>query len=259
MTEETPYEPHDSLLVGRWRAEFDSWIGQGIQGYLETLDQIYTRRVSFARFGDGEMLLAAKRDFSLAFQDNSEDLRRELNSVLLNGQPNLLVGMSPFWRNEHWDKVFVEVWPHMREVVPQQPTEYGAAYVTRAAAFWEQKEKLVQAWRKIWDKREIIIVSGKRSRFELVPELFDNVRGVELLESEPVNAFKDVPRLVEQLRAQQDKLVLISLGAAATVLSAKLSGYGVQALDIGHISNCYNNVFKGQPTPEKLPRIRPLK
>ncbi|MCD3065317.1 DUF1792 domain-containing protein, partial [Salmonella enterica subsp. enterica serovar Enteritidis] len=90
--------------------------------------------------------------------------------------------------------------------------------------------------------RKVVVVAGRRSRFELVPELFDNVKKVELLESEPVNAFKDIPRLVGELRERKDSLVLISLGAAATVLASKLAEVGVQALDVGHISNCYNNV-----------------
>lgn len=258
MSKKDEYFPQDGSLAKRWRNEFESWIGQSTLGYQETLSKIRDEGLSFARFGDGEMLLASKADFNLGFQENSSILRKELDKILLNLNDNLLVGMSPFWRNEHWDKVFVEVWPHMRELVPQKPTVYGSAYVTRSAAFWNDKQELVDAWRSVWDGRKVVVVAGRRSRFELVPELFDNVKKVELLESEPVNAFKGIPRLVGELRERKDSLVLISLGAAATVLASKLAEVGVQALDVGHISNCYNNVFNGGPTPEKLPRIAPL-
>lgn len=258
MPQKAEYIPQDGSLAKRWRTEFDSWIGGSTLGYQDTLSKIRDEGLSFSRFGDGEMLLASKADFNLGFQENSSALRKELDKILLNLNDNLLVGMSPFWRNEHWDKVFVEVWPHMRELVPQQPTIYGSAYVTRSAAFWKDKQGLVDAWRSVWDARKVVIVAGRRSRFELVPELFDNVKNVELFESEPVNAYKDIPRLVSELSSRKDSLVLLSLGAAATVLASKLSEVGVQALDVGHISNCYNNVFNGGPTPEKLPRIAPL-
>lgn len=257
MSKSDTYVPQDSSLTKRWRNEFESWIGKSTLGYTETLSKIRDEGLSFARFGDGEMLLASKADFALGFQENSPKLRKELDRILLNLNEELLVGMSPFWRNEHWDKVFVEVWPHMRELIPQQATVYGSAYVTRSAAFWKEKRGLVDSWRSVWEGRKVVIVAGRRSRFELVPELFDNVKSVELIESEPVNAFKDVPRLVGELKGRKDSLVLISLGAAATVLASKLSEVGVQALDVGHISNCYNNVFNGGPTPEKLPRIAP--
>ena len=249
--------PNDNLLVRRWRKEFNSWIGDGILSYIETLDRIREDRLSFARFGDGEMRLAANGSFDLAFQENSVSLRKDLDRVLLNTGENLLVGMSPFWRNDHWGKVFVEVWPHLREIVPQEPRTYGAAYVTRSAAFHSEKTALVDAWRGVWDSRDIVTVCGRRSRFELVPELFDNVRSVDHLYSEPVNAYSDIDRLVAELKAEEGKLVLASLGAAATVLCSRLSELGVQAIDIGHISNCYLNVFKGGPVPEKLPRIAP--
>lgn len=68
-------------------------------------------------------------------------------------------------------------------------------------------------------------------------EPFDKVKAVEFLESEAVDAFEDVPRLVNELRGREDSLVLISLGAAATVLTSKLSEVGVQTIDVGFISN----------------------
>ena len=86
-------------------------------------------------------------------------------------------------------------------------------------------------------------------------EPFGKVEAVELLGSEAVDAFEDVPRQIYRLRGREDPLLLVSLGAAVIVLTSKFSEVGVQAIDVGYISNCYNNVLADAPTPEELPRM----
>jgi hypothetical protein len=50
-------------------------------GYLETLDHLYDNRMSFARFGDGELRLMLRDDYNLGFQRNSVELQRALRAL----------------------------------------------------------------------------------------------------------------------------------------------------------------------------------
>ena len=89
--------------------------------------------------------------------------------------------------------------------------------------------------------------------FELVPQLFDTVRSSGFEYSTPVNAYADLPRLMAALQAgDPDRLYLVSLGPAGTLVTAWLSRIGRWAIDIGHISDSWANVFNSGEWPESL-------
>ena len=109
----------------------------------------------------------------------------------------------------------------------------------------------MQLWRDVWEAKEVVIVTGENSRFVLEPALFDNVKSVDFIYSTPIDAYSDLPRLMPLLEAQDpDKLFLIALGPTGTLLAAKLAQAGRWAIDIGHISESYANVFEGGAWPE---------
>ena len=56
-----------------------------------------------------------------------------------------------------------------------------------------------------------------------------------------------------EIANQENPLILISLGPTATVLAYDLSKTGVQAIDIGHITNMYDRLVYGKAKPEDLP------
>jgi hypothetical protein len=89
----------------------------------------------------------------------------------------------------------------------------------------------------------------------MLPQLFDGVASFERLDSLPVDAFSDLPRLLNVIpkKTSPDTLVLISLGPAGTVLASELCRVGIRALDIGHISDSYQTVFEGKAWPESKP------
>jgi hypothetical protein len=97
------------------------------------------------------------------------------------------------------------------------------------------------------------VITGKGSRFELIPALFDNVASADFTYSTASNAFEDLARLNGELASTTDELYLIALGPAGTVLAAQLAEAGKWAIDLGHISDSYENVFKGAVRPELKP------
>ncbi|PPE76500.1 hypothetical protein C3941_28810 [Kaistia algarum] len=50
----------------------------------------------------------------------------------------------------------------------------------------------------------------------------------------------------------KNKIFIIALGQAGTILSYKLHILGFRALDVGHIDRSYDNVFLSGKIPEKI-------
>jgi len=219
--------------------------------YLETVNEVANKGIGLARFGDGEILLASDPYRSISFQKGSHNLSRELRSVLKSDRTNLLVALPGMVYQRWWLTVISKNWPVLRSVIPED-RKWGVYSVSRSSAFAAHRQDIVDAWRACWDGRDVTVVTGKGSRFELVDPLFSGIQP-RFVEAPSRNAYSEVDRIMDQLLSENRDLVLLSLGPTATVLAARLADHGIQALDIGHISASYNQVFKGAPTPEKLP------
>lgn len=227
-------------------------------GYLETLDHLYDNRASFARYGDGEIRLMFRDDYNIGFQKNSVDLQQALRALFLDDKyrDKVLLGFPYVWRGAYWATVWTDVWPQYRELASHVPV-YGLTQVTRPLFFTMTGDRGVQAWRRMWDNKRVCVITGKNSRFTLLPELFDNVADVRYIHSLPKNAFTDVPRVLEDVRSGPDAdLYLLSLGPSGTVLAAELAVEGRWALDIGHISASYRVAFQGARYPERESAVR---
>lgn len=225
-------------------------------GYLETLSRLSEDRQSFARFGDGEFRLIVRPDFNIRFQKNSPELREALREVLTTPSESLLVGMPEVFTDVHWSTVYSEVWHVISGLLPRTQT-FGNSHVTRPTAFEQFGQDAVHAWRAIWEGRKVTIVTGRGSRFNRTPALFSGARSIDEVFSTATNAFSDLDRVVDELGSRNADVVLISLGAAGTVLAHRLAGLGMQGLDIGHLSASYEHVVDGEEFPEKLPLVVP--
>lgn len=217
-----------------------------------TLRTIAERRMSFARFGDGEFRAMLNPDYNLRFQENSDAMRTDLRNVLtLNGYDpaHLMLGFPVLYRTPHWQKVWSDVWPRLSTVL-NRDIRYGCAHASRPIAFRRLGPVAVRLWRDIWDGRDVCVITGEGSRFTMHPHLFDSVGSVDYLYSTPTNAYLDVERLVEAAAGSEHELFLVSLGPAGTILAAELSRHGRWAIDIGHLSASYEQVFEGSVSPE---------
>lgn len=220
--------------------------------FLETLNYIRENKVSMTRFGDGEMRMMLRFEYKLRFQRNSLALRKALRETIEYAQANpkkILLGFPHPYEDTHWTGVWVDIWEEAQEIFGKSKT-LGDAHVSRPVFFMEHGLEGVEAWRSIWAGKKVSIITGKGSRFELVSALFDSAASTDFIWSAPVNGFEDLDRVVEEVSKSSSELFLISLGPAGTVLAARLAAEGKWALDIGHISDSYLNVFEGQAWPE---------
>ncbi|WP_198142013.1 GT-D fold domain-containing glycosyltransferase [Leucobacter komagatae] len=227
--------------------------------FTETLERIASERLSFARFGDGEFKSMLRPSYNLRFQPGSPELAAELRSVFTDPHEDsrCLVGFPTLYRDLHWSRVWIDIWPEVRQLIhPSQV--FGNAHVSRPILFQTLGGTGVSLWRSVWHGRKVVLVTGKNSRMTLSPELFDNVSEVTRIDSVAVDAFSDLPRVLGKIASFRDKdhLFLIALGPAGTILASKLAKLGEQAIDVGHISDSFETVFQGAEWPEKKPLTR---
>ncbi len=226
--------------------------------FSETVQVLAKEKISFARFGDGELKLMLRPTYKLAFQNNSEALRKALADVIEFGKKSptqLLVGFPQTYQDLHWSGVWVDIADETLELF-EGITRTGNAHVTRPIFFEDLGEAGVDLWRAVWSGKKVRVITGKGSRFELTDALFDNVESVSYSYSTAAHAFEEIERLKTELSNTSEDLYLIALGPAGTVLTAELAKTGKWAIDLGHISDSYENVFKGAVRPELKPVIK---
>lgn len=237
------------LLRPRTAREISEFHSTKVMDAIQTLDALGGNRTSFARFGDGEFNYLLDSSYEQSFQDNSPELVAELKKILTVPQADLLIGIPKLQRNRwFWREYWVRRWPKLGALLKAQPY-FGDASLTRPDVFQEFGDSVVDKWRTIWDDREVVVVTGEGSKFSLVPELFSSAKDISFLYSKPTNAFSDIDRVFTEIFEMKPDLVLISLGPAGTVLTARLAPH-IQTIDIGHISNSYSTVFSGAVAPE---------
>lgn len=218
--------------------------------FLSTMDDLATSGRSFARYGDGEFRLALRPEFNLGFQLNRPEMGSELREVFASGSSEqLLVGFPFPYRDAHWSGVWSELWPGLRELVGDDAV-YGTSHVTRPTFFGQYGDEAVDAWRRVWDRQRVCVIAGSGSRFEMIPELFDNVLTVTTIDAPAENAYTQIDRLEEEALESTADVHLLALGPTGTLLAARLAARGRRALDIGHLSASYRTVFAGSARPE---------
>ena len=239
--------------------DLEQFAADHVLSFEQTMQRITDDRLCFARFGDGELRLMLRWEFNLRFQRWAPGLARDLRSVLTYDgfdPDRLLLGFPYPHRGGYWANVWVDIWPDLKPLL-NTSVPYGCTHVSRPLFFQRFGESGVAMWRKVWEGREVCIVTGEGSRFSLIPQLFDNVKGSRFVYSTPVNAYADLPRLMPVLEADdREELYLVSLGPAGTLVTAWLARMARWAIDIGHISNSWENVFAGGTWPEGLDLLR---
>lgn len=247
-----------TATTGRYMDEVAEVYAHQVLPFKESLELLATSNASIARFGDGEFRLMLRPEFNLGFQSNSKELQYQLREVFETQSEDLLIGFPFLFRDAHWSNVYAELWPSLKPLVnPQQ--KYINAHITRPRVFEVLGQEAVELWRKVWDRKDAVIITGEGSRFDLVPELFDNLKTADFIHSTPKDAFTDLERVVSETLEKNPDLAIISLGPAGTVLAKKLSERGIRALDIGHLSSSYLNVVQGHARPEHTPATRQLR
>lgn len=236
----------------RWlkknKMELEKFEKEQLYSMLETLQQVEQGK-SLARFGDGEITLIDGDNID--FQNADQNMSAELAMILKNQQSELIVCLPTIltacnsYEENWWLKFWYVRWLELKPKLNHNQ-KYGHSMVTRPDFFALHHDLAIQAWKKIWDNKSVLFITGEGSRLNLAHTLFDNVLQKTQIYSLASNAYQDLNRLMHEISIQEqykDSLILIALGPSGTVLAYRLALNGYHALDVGHISSSYDEVY----------------
>lgn len=211
--------------------------------------KLLQKGASLARLGDGEFNLALGKE-SICYQKNSPMLKHRMREILNNPNGKCLVGIPPRPTKPGFFREYFTRYPRILSMMKLKST-YANANISRNNDFLVSG---IDEYRKIWNNKSVVFIYSSAGRFEITPELFSNIKEHYYIDVNASDAFEQYDEIMDQAKKySKDCLFLIACGPAATVIAYDLCTMGYQAIDIGHLPNCYANEVSGAPMPEKLP------
>ena len=228
-----------------------------IMDSITSINYILEHRCSVSRFGDGEFdIIEGRKE---GYQEPNEHLSKLLIEVLQSDVPNHMIGIprplkdttmltkesKDFWERyfliHHGKSVRTYLFPHKTYL----DTQLSRFYIELKDK--EHSKKIFTNLRKIWDKRDIVIVEGIKTRSGVGNDLYDNAKSVQRILGPATNAIDKYDEMLSAIQKNvgKDKLIMLSYGPTATVLAYDLAKLGYQAIDIGHLDIEYEWMKRG--------------
>ncbi|WP_293989350.1 GT-D fold domain-containing glycosyltransferase [uncultured Megasphaera sp.] len=221
-----------------------------IMSLEDTLNDILEKKLSIARFGDGEFkwMMGIKQQ---SFQEDNEQMKQLLNTTFSLRDERLLICIPDafgdlskyntyavnYWSREMWVRR-----QKIRKLMGEESHVFGNSYVTRFYMDYINKdhvENVISLWRKIFGGRRIYIIEGEFSRLGVGNDLFSTAKSVQRILAPAKNAFNSYQKILSFVKnhvpLQDQPLILLALGPTATIMVPFLMEMGYQALDVGHI------------------------
>lgn len=223
----------------------------------ETIRKILDEQLSISRFGDGEISLLLKTG-GPKFQMNTPQLSKELQECFKIRSPKLLICLSnidyrfPFKSPEakHYrNYLFYTFRKAKKENILDFKYTYGNTDITRfyhptlyKKTNFKETSHYINLLKKIWDKRNVILVEGKDTKLGIGNDLFHNTLSTKRILCPSINAYGYIDIIIESIikNYKPGALVLVALGPTASVVSAKIAVQtDIQIIDIGHVDVIY--------------------
>lgn len=229
----------------------------------DAIDKIVNNGCSMIRFGDGEFQLMAGFDRPV-FQRCEEKLSEGLKKAIQYKHDKLLIGIAKNYGEldeyaEHYadgirEYMSERVRNFHRSVLTDDRVYYDA-YMFKCYLPYKDKESTEERFnlvKRIWEKRDVILIEGEYTRTGQGNDLLDNAKSVKRLLAPSKNAFSAYEQILQEaLKLPKDALILMALGPAGKVLAIDLIEAGYQVVDIGQIDTSYEcyKVGKGIEVP----------
>ncbi len=233
-----------------------------ILSWEQAVNEIIQNKKSMSRYGDGEFDLML--GIQNSFQSVNEELSIRLREIVISNLKNHIVAIPNVYgdfegRTEEFTLCFRN---HFRNgarareyAMLDMDKEYYDSFITRPYKDYLDKSNVgekFQLIKTIWYNRDITIVEGEKTRLGVGNDLFAETKSCIRILCPAIEAFEKYEEILQTiLETDKDRLVLIALGATATVLAYDLAKQGYQALDIGHIDIEYEWFLRG--ATEKIP------
>lgn len=227
-----------------------------IKGGEETIHEIVMQGKSISRYGDGEFDLLLGMDNS--FQKKNEKLAIRLAEILKSNLENHIVAIPNVYgafenRTEEFKECFRRHLSGGRRekeyALLDMKKVYYDAFISRPYKDYEDKSHAgehFQMLKQIWNGKDVTIVEGMKTRMGVGNDLLAGVKSCNRILCPVVNAFDFYEDILTAIKkVDRSRIILIALGATATVLAYDLAQEGYQAIDIGHIDIEYEWYLRG--------------
>jgi glycosyltransferase family protein len=193
--------------------------------------------------------------------------------VLKSNLTNLLIGINiPYHETElnfrtdfaskYWKKWFKKYKFKLIRLINKNKKYYSAS-ITRYYSIYKNKKKYntlnyIKKLKKIWEKRDVLIIEGFYTRNGIGNDLFNNTNSIHRIICPAKNAFSVYDKIITEvkrflkLKLSRQILVLISLGPTAVSLTYDLYKLGFQVIDIGHVDIEYELYLRKYDIPTKI-------
>ena len=221
----------------------------------DTILYITKHRCSVSRFGDGEFQMithylkhGTSSDFhGDTFQCYSPLLAERLLEVYQSNMAGHLLCIPYAFKKSSvykgYGRTFFErEWLFRKDLIVSSrdmQIQFGDSCFTR---FYMGRTDIrdyphyITLLKRIWDRKDIVLLEGEQSRLGVGNDLFDNVVSIQRFLFPSTNAYDKYEKILEIVKIMpKNKLYLIALGHTATVLAYDMCRMGFWALDIGHV------------------------
>ncbi|WWR16304.1 GT-D fold domain-containing glycosyltransferase [Lachnospiraceae bacterium JLR.KK008] len=203
---------------------------------------------SLVRFGDGEFELMRMKVRS-KFQSANGELAERMREILRSDTEEVLIAIADNYGSldRYTEAAAEDIRAYM---TPQTRREHMAlldlektyydAYLSRPYMIYRDKEAAggkFEALRQIWRGRDVLIVEGGQTRMGVGNDLLADAHSVRRILGPSVNAYDKYAQILACVKetAERGELILLALGATASVLAYDLACDGFWAVDIGHL------------------------
>ena len=229
----------------------------------ETLNELINNNKSISRFGDGEFNLIFGNN--IGFQKANKILSKRLKKILESNEDGLLIGLPNSLNFEYLDKfndISKNYWlkyidkNKFKLRLFKKDKIYYSSFITRFYIAYKDKSgvsKYIKKLKKIWNKKDILIIEGEKSRLGIGNDLFNNTNSITRIICPIKNAFNLYDKILkEALKVNKNKLILLAIGPTSTVLAYDLYKAGYQVIDIGHVDIEYEWYLRNVTTKVKI-------
>ena len=230
----------------------------------ETLNEIIFNNKSIARYGDGEFSLMFGS--SIGFQKYNNILSKRLIEVLNSNENNLLIGINILSHSKYVErftddsKKFYIKWIENNKIniskILNKTKNFYSSLITRFYIEYKNKNKIqkyVSLIKKIWDKKDILIIEGENTKMGVDNNLINNTNSIKRIICPSFNSFILYNKIFSEIKNfKKNILILIALGPTATILAYDLTRLGYQAIDVGHLDIEYEWYLRNATTKIKI-------
>lgn len=225
--------------------------------------RIVNEKCSMIRFGDGEFEIMAGRERA-PFQKCDGSLQERLKEIIQTKNEKILIGIADNYGDIgcYSDEVADGIREYMTDetrafhwLMLDPDRIYYNAYLFKCYFPYRDKtgtQERVNLVKKIWNKRDIVIVEGSKTRTGQGNDLLDNARSIQRILCPTKNAYSCYQEILNTAKGVSTEcLVLCALGPAGKVLAYDLIQCGYQVVDIGQIDMDYEwyRAGKGKKVP----------